>query len=860
MSGITRVPQVLEPEYLYKQSHTASYRILTKRIFDLSFGRVSVCNKNSAESSNFYQTGCKAKRSCVAMAFVPSPTFWQTMILLRLEWAARLDSLMVPMFSLQFLDVVQDDHPIIRASRRGDFYTLESTFSSQKASPLCSTKAGWTPLHFAAAFGQIDACKLLIAQGAPLNATGFRGITPLHLAAHFGRFEVFKALVRAGSDPDDYHEHGMNAIFEILSNGTVSNSPDLANFLKWLLYGQEQFLLDTQARDNSEQGILCHLAYPPGWTNYSTQALTTAQSEAIEFALREGVRGDELDIYEISVLHKACRDDRLDLVEMLLSGDCSINATDGRGYTPLHYAVESGNFELVSTLVRHGSDINAIAHDDMYGDRVWTGHPTPLYLAAKLNWVEVVPFLIQHGAGRCDEKVSNAFHVAVKAASLETVQYFVENKVNQLDFRDTVIEAGKNSAMIEILCKAGAPLDDEDVNGLIALAWAAICGWDHAVKKLVELGANLDKMVGGLTPLGHAAERGHGNIVHVLLAAGAQTDLTGIQMFTPWQLATSHGYGEIADNIARHADAGSTRKRIDTLPTDIADHKIDVAEAPLGVEWDLTAAAIRGDLEVAERLLEQGCSLKARKNSLWSPLHLAIVWGRWAVARKLVEAGAELNMCRKNDDSTVDMPFMDAVRFANVAFIELMIRHGADVNISDDEGSTPLLQSLDLFWSKNDCGGKACYRNGDVVRVLLSAGANVNAIDRFGRTSLGKAAAIGNLEAVVALVEAGADLNRPSSQNIDELICRSTELVYRAPLAWAGLMDHENVVRFLFDSGAEWRFLQKEPAVSYTHRLLMQSWFPDDAEAPVDAVPCVELLGVSPGDAISKYDAADTSR
>ena len=55
-------------------------------------------------------------------------------------------------------------------------------------------------------------------------------------------------------------------------------------------------------------------------------------------------------------------------------------------------------------------------------------------------------------------------------------------------------------------------------------------------------------------------------------------------------------------------------------------------------------------------------------------------------------------------------------------------------------------------------------------------------------------------------------------------------------------MGHKNVVKFLFDSGAEWKNLKKEPALSYTHRLLMQSWFPDDPEAPVDTVPCIELL------------------
>ena len=302
-SRIAWTSQVREAGYLSAQARIVSDRAITRKVLDLSFGRVSVCNKNSAEISKIHQTSCKAKRSRLDMAFVPSPIFWQTMIHLQLDWAARLDFLMVPKFSLYFLDVVRDDHPIIRASIRGDVCTLEGTFSSKTASPFCSTEAGWTPLHFAAAYGQIDACRLLIAQGAPLDATGFRGITPLHVAALFGRFEVFKALLRSGSDPDDYHEHGMNAVFEILSNEMVSNSPDWANLLKWLLLEQEEFLLDVQARDNSERSILYHLANPSGWTNHPTRALTIEQSEAIDVVLRQGIKGDELDIHEVSLLH-----------------------------------------------------------------------------------------------------------------------------------------------------------------------------------------------------------------------------------------------------------------------------------------------------------------------------------------------------------------------------------------------------------------------------------------------------------------------------------------------------------------------------------------------------------------------------
>ena len=80
----------------------------------------------------------------------------------------------------------------------------------------------------------------------------------------------------------------------------------------------------------------------------------------------------------------------------------------------------------------------------------------------------------------------------------------------------------------------------------------------------------------------------------------------------------------------------------------------------------------------------------------------------------------------------------------------------------------------------------------------MGAGANVDAVDDFGQTLLGKAAALGG---------------------------------------------HEDMVKLLFDSGAEWRSFPKEPTLTYTHRLLMQSWFPGNAKTcAVDAAPEINML------------------
>ena len=831
----------------------------SESVLNLSFGRLSVSCQNIANSPELRHIISKAKRSRVTIAFVPSPVFWQTIIHLQLEWIARFGTFIVPMLNLQFLDVVRDDHPIIQASIRGDLPILERKLLTLEVSPLCSTMAGWTPLHFAAAYGHLNVCELLIAHGAPPNATGIRGVTPLHLAAHFGRFEIFKALLKAGSDPDEYHENGLNATFEILSNEMASKSPNSADFIKWLFYRQENFLLDTRAKDNSKRGILYHLAYPPGWPEYASPALTYKQKKAIKYVLRDGVKGDELNIHENSILHTACRLRRLDLVEILLLGNCSISTADRRGYTPLHHAVESENLKLVSMLVRHGSDINAKTYDDQRNSMwMWGNYHTPLSLAAKHNCVNMVALLIQQGAGRDDEDVSNAFYVAVKSNSLETVRYLIKHNADQLDLRDCMHMAVYfSSTLLSILHKAGAPVDQRS-NGWTPLTAAVKQGREHAVRELIKLGADVDKPNDGWTPLALAAHFGHGTIVDSLLAAGAKPGMTDSQQLTPWQLAMGSGFRKIADNIARHADTSYNPEPVQPILSGKAGYQNDVMGAPHGVKWDLSAAAINGDQEAVKRLIRQGCSPNTENNFLGHILTLAMCWEHWAIARSLVDIGAELNLSYDDDNRPI-MPFMCAVTCYNVAFIELMIQQGADVNLCDKDSSTPLLQGLDLRSLRYRCIKIPCYSIGSMVGVLLSAGAKVNVVDCFGRTPLGKAAAVGDLEAVTLLVEAGADLNQLSSQNVDVSTDEVEEWIFRKPLAWAALNDHEDVVKFLFDSGAEWRSLPKEPALTYTHRLLMQSWFPEDVEASRDAIPGVDLLSIPQRVVVGKYDAAGIS-
>jgi ankyrin repeat protein len=57
------------------------------------------------------------------------------------------------------------------------------------------------PLHAAAAGRHLEACRVLLAAGADVNATQHGGYTPLHEAAQHGDVEMVELFLSAGGDP-----------------------------------------------------------------------------------------------------------------------------------------------------------------------------------------------------------------------------------------------------------------------------------------------------------------------------------------------------------------------------------------------------------------------------------------------------------------------------------------------------------------------------------------------------------------------------------------------------------------------------------------------------------------------------------
>lgn len=279
------------------------------------------------------------------------------------------------------------------------------------------------------------------------------------------------------------------------------------------------------------------------------------------------------------------------------------------------------------------------------------------------------------------------------------------------------------------------------------IADAALAGDRQAVLDLIAQGADVSEARGdGTTALHFASERGDEELVAILLDARATVDpLTRIGHFTPLHLAARNGSGPV---VRRLLAAGANPA-----------HRTD----PAGLT-PLHLAAASGDAESVAALLEAGAEVDARE-SAWhqTPLVFAAHRNSMAAIELLVAAGAEVDAVTRVDD----LPSREAVDQQARA-----VRNQVLNEFREAEGGGPnwrptprqvreaVASARELQRSLEDAEGLQGEEEAGEEEVLGYTGL-VGAMG--GLTPLLHAVREGNAEATHALLDAGADINRPSA-------------------------------------------------------------------------------------------------
>lgn len=294
------------------------------------------------------------------------------------------------------------------------------------------------------------------------------------------------------------------------------------------------------------------------------------------------------------------------------------------------------------------------------------------------------------------------------------------------------------------------------------------------------------------------------------------------------------------------------------------------------------------DLEMADLLIRAGANVSAANRASATPLLLAAVNGNAAMIEKLTKAGADPNAAlTKTADTALMMtartgkpdavkvlldhgakvnaketwgdttPLMWAVSQRHPAVVKLLIDHGADVNAKSKfvpsasgrgfEGTTPVAAKPNQGAEEHASGLLTplmfAAREDDMesARLLVAAGADVNAIGGDGKDALGLAAFSGSYDIASFLIDSHSKVNQPDAQRFTPLFWavdrRNMETAPNFP--WMVTTDPLPLIKKLLDAGANpnalinstprARMRDGSPRIVYA-TALMRAAFSGDAE------------------------------
>lgn len=146
-------------------------------------------------------------------------------------------------------------------------------------------------------------------------------------------------------------------------------------------------------------------------------------------------------------------------------------------------------------------------------------------------------------------------------------------------------------------------------------------------------------------------------------------------------------------------------------------------------------------------------SPKEEKNGRWRPLHIASIIGSEAIARLLVESGAQLHPL----DLEGLTPMRRAILLKYPAIVQLILE-SSDTSTTGSVGSTDTPSSRKMQPSQGALTDAVVMENDEIVNLLLDHGWNVNEQSaQTGWTALSQAVVLQNEKLVTRLLQKGAD-------------------------------------------------------------------------------------------------------
>ncbi|XP_073683780.1 ankyrin-1 isoform X9 [Garra rufa] len=560
-----------------------------------------------------------------------------------------------------------------------------------------TTESGFTPLHIAAHYGNINVATLLLNRGAAVDFKARNDITPLHVASKRGNANMVRLLLERGARIDAKTKDGLTP----LHCGARSGHEQVV-----------EMLLDRGAPilSKTKNGLSpLHMATQGDHLN------------CVQLLLHHEVPVDDVTNDYLTALHVAAHCGHYKVAKVLVDKKANPNAKALNGFTPLHIACKKNRIKVMELLLKHGASIQAVTESGL----------TPIHVAAFMGHENIVTQLTNHGASpnAMNVRGETALHMAARAGQANVVKFLVANGA------DVDAKAKDDQTPLHISSRLGKP---------------------DIIQQLLQHGASPDTTTtSGYTPLHLAAREGHKDVASILLDNGASLGITTKKGFTPLHVAAKYGKMEVANLLLQKRAPPDAAGKSGLTPLHVAAHYdnqkvalllLDQGASPHAAAKNgytpLHIAAKKNQMEIATTLLEYGADTNATTRQGISPLHLASQEGNVDMVTLLLARETAINLGNKSGLTPLHL----AAQEDRVNVSEVLVNQGATVDPETKMGYTPL--------------HVAChYGNVKMVHFLLKNQAKVNAKTKNGYTPLHQAAQQGHTHIINLLLQHGASPN-----------------------------------------------------------------------------------------------------
>ncbi|XP_058648980.1 ankyrin-3 isoform X22 [Onychostoma macrolepis] len=552
-----------------------------------------------------------------------------------------------------------------------------------------TTESGFTPLHIAAHYGNINVATLLLNRGAAVDFKARNDITPLHVASKRGNANMVRLLLERGARIDAKTKDGLTP----LHCGARSGHEQVV-----------EMLLDRGAPilSKTKNGLSpLHMATQGDHLN------------SVQLLLHHDVPVDDVTNDYLTALHVAAHCGHYKVAKVLVDKKANPNAKALNGFTPLHIACKKNRIKVMELLLKHGASIQAVTESGL----------TPIHVAAFMGHENIVTQLTNHGASPNTMNVrgETALHMAARAGQANVVKFLVANGA------DVDAKAKDDQTPLHISSRLGKP---------------------DIVQQLLQHGASPDATTtSGYTPLHLAARDGHKDVASILLDNRASLGITTKKGFTPLHVAAKYGKIEVAKLLLQKRAPPDAAGKNGYTPLHITAKKnqMEIATTLLEYGADTNAttrqgisplhlAAQEGNVDMVTLLLARETAINLGNKSGLTPLHLAAQEDKVNVSEVLVNHGATIDPETKMGYT----PLHVACHYGNIKMVHFLLKNQAKVNAKTKNGYTPLHQA-------------AQQGHTHIINLLLQHGASPNELTVNGNTALAIARRLGYISVVDTL-------------------------------------------------------------------------------------------------------------